>query len=189
MDTKDLSSLTAYILEALSAYSIMATLPLLTSNSGIDPPFAGVYRVAKQDETIASLTVKQGDRLFLDVAAANMNVSCSRARLCKTLIRDIQEDAFPNPTVLDTTRTPRERYIHGDGCFKILGEDLATQIMAEVLRGILSFDNVRRGPGQSGKLPRFEDKTLPMLRYAYLNEKMMPSAWPTSMVINYDTSA
>ncbi|OAX39674.1 heme peroxidase [Rhizopogon vinicolor AM-OR11-026] len=153
VDTKDLSSLTAHILEALR----------------IDPPFAGVYRVAKQDETINSLVVKQGERLFLDVATASMN-----------------EDAFPNPTTLDTTRAPRESYLHGDGCFKVLGEDLASKIMAEVVRGILSFDNVRRGPGQSGNLPRFEDKAIPMLRYAYLNEKMMPSPWPTSMIINYD---
>jgi linoleate 10R-lipoxygenase len=90
---------------------------------------------------------------------------------------------------LNITRTPRERYLHGDGCFKVLGEDLASKIMAEVLRGILSFDNVRRGPGQSGKLPRFQDEAIPMLRYAYLNEKMMPSPWPTSMIINYDVLA
>jgi len=153
---QDVSSLNAYVLEALR----------------IDPPFAGVYRVAKQDETVVSLTVQRGERLFLDVAAANMN-----------------EDAFPNPTVLDTTRTPRERYLHGDGCFRVLGEDLASKIMAEVIRGIISFDNVRRGPGQSGKLPRFQDKAIPVLRYAYLNEKMMPSPWPTSMIINYDVSA
>ncbi|KAG0701786.1 heme peroxidase [Suillus ampliporus] len=155
-DTGDLSSLTAYTIEALR----------------IDPPFAGVYRVAKQDETVGSLTVKQGEQLFLDVARANMN-----------------EDAFPNPTILDTTRTPRERYLRGDGCFKVLGEDLASTIIAEVLRGILSFDNVRRGPGQSGNLPRFKDDALPVLRYAYLNEKMSPSAWPTSMIVNYDVSA
>ncbi|KAJ8594598.1 putative linoleate diol synthase [Rhizopogon salebrosus TDB-379] len=156
LHTEDTYSLTGYVLEALR----------------IDPPFTGVYRIAKQDGTVASLTIRQGERLFLDVAAANMN-----------------EDAFPNPTTLDTTRTSRSRYLHGDGCFEILGEDLASKIMAEVLRGILSFDNVRRGPGQSGNLPRFEDKALPILRYAYLNEKMMPSAWPTSMVISYDVSA
>jgi linoleate 10R-lipoxygenase len=47
----------------------------LTEDLGIDPPFAGTYRVAKQDESINSLNVKQGERLFLNVAAANMNVS------------------------------------------------------------------------------------------------------------------
>ncbi|KAG0693723.1 heme peroxidase [Suillus ampliporus] len=156
MDTKDLSSLTAYINEALR----------------IDPPFTGVYRVAKEDETIVSLTVKRGERLFLDIATANTN-----------------EDVFPDPTMLDTTRIPRERRLHGDSCFKFLGEDLASKVTAEVLRGILSFDNVRRGPGQSGNLPRFKDHALPVLRYAYLNEKMLPSAWPTSMVINYDAPA
>jgi hypothetical protein len=61
--------------------------------------------------------------------------------------------------------------------------------MAEVIRGILSFDNVRRGTGQSGNLPRFQDKAIPVLRYAYLDEKMIPSPWPTSMLINYDVSA
>jgi len=52
----------------------------LTHDSGIDPPFAGVYRVAKQDETLASLTVKQSERLFLDIATANMDVSHDDAR-------------------------------------------------------------------------------------------------------------
>ncbi|KAG2132772.1 heme peroxidase [Suillus clintonianus] len=156
VDAKSLASLTAYITDALR----------------IDPPFAGVYRVAKQDETIESLNVKQGQRLFLHIATANMN-----------------EDAFPNPRILDTTRTPRERYLQGDGCFKVLGDDLANTIMAEVLRAVLSLGNVRRGPGQSGKLARFPDTALPVLHYAYLNEKMLQSPWPTSMVVNYDVSA
>jgi linoleate 10R-lipoxygenase len=87
--TKDPSSLAAYVLEALSTHIILVDLPLLTSNPGIDPPFTGVYRIAKQDDTVASLTIKQGERLFLDVAAANMNVSRNCARLCTSLIRDI----------------------------------------------------------------------------------------------------
>jgi linoleate 10R-lipoxygenase len=86
---QDLSSLTAYVLEALSACSIPSNPPLLIVKSGIDPPFAGVYRVAKQDEMVVSLYVQEGERLFLDVAAANMNVSCSYPRLCTSLIRDI----------------------------------------------------------------------------------------------------
>ncbi|KAG2157761.1 heme peroxidase [Suillus bovinus] len=155
VDAKDLGSLTAYITEALR----------------IDPPFAGAYRVAKQDESIESLNVKQGQRLFLHIANANMN-----------------EDAFPNPHLLDTTRTPRERYLQNEGCFKVLGDELASTMMAEVLRAVVSLENVRRGPGQSGKLTRFSDSALPVLHYAYLNEKMLQSPWPTSMVINYDAA-
>ncbi|KAG1881160.1 heme peroxidase [Suillus subluteus] len=155
VDAKDFGSLTAYVTEALR----------------IDPPFAGTYRVAKQDESIESLNVKQGQRLFLNVAAANMN-----------------EDAFPNPHILDATRAPRERYLPKDGCFKVLGDELASTMMAEVLRAVLSLENVRRGPGQSGKLARFSDAALPVLHYAYLNEKMMQSPWPTSMIVNYDVA-
>lgn len=153
VDAKDLSNVTAYITEALR----------------IDPPFAGVYRIAKQDETIESLNIKQGQRLFLHIASANMN-----------------EDAFPNPRIHNAARTPRERYLPNDGCFKVLGDELASTMMAEVLRAVLALENVRRGPGQSGKLARFSDGALPVLHYAYLNEKMLQSPWPTSMVINYD---
>ncbi|KAG1765167.1 heme peroxidase [Suillus placidus] len=155
VDAKDLGSLTAYITEALR----------------IDPPFAGVYRVAKQDESIQSLNVKQGERLFLHIASANMN-----------------EDAFPDPRILNATRGRPERYLPKDGCFTVLGDELASTMMAEVLRAVVSLDNVRRGPGQSGKLVRFSDTALPILHYAYLNEKMLHSPWPNSMVVNYDVA-
>lgn len=188
-DTKDLSGLTSYIFEALSAYSVTVNTLLLTSGSGVDPPFAGVYRVAKKDENILSLTIKQDERILLNVATANMNVSYSPAIPFVSLIHEFQDDAFPNPTTLDTTRAPRERYLPRGGCFQVLGDDLASKMIAEVVRGILSFNNVRRGPGQSGKLPRFKDESLPLLRYTYLNDKMLRSPWPTSMIINYDAPA
>jgi len=136
---------------------------------------------------VVSLNVKQGERLFLNVATANMNVSHNiHARPFASLTCKIQEDAFPNPTTLDTTRTPRERYLQSDGCFQVLGDDLASKMISEVLRGILSFNNVRRGPGQSGTLPRFPVESLPVLRYAYLDDKSSRIPWPTSMIINYD---
>jgi len=144
--------------------------------------------VAKQDETLTSITVKKGERLFLDIAKANMDVSHTYMQRRALFTHEFQLDAFPYPELVDTTR-PRENYLHGDGCFKTLGEKLALKVMTEVIRAILSLNNVRRGPGQSGSLPRFEDKASLVLRYTYLNGKMMPSAWPTSMIINYDVSA
>ncbi|KAF9231166.1 Septin-domain-containing protein [Melanogaster broomeanus] len=56
-DAKDLNALEAYVVEALR----------------IDPPFTGVYGVAKKDAAVGSLVVTQGERLFLDVAGACMN--------------------------------------------------------------------------------------------------------------------
>jgi len=55
--------------------------------------------------------------------------------------------------------------------------------MAEVLRGVLSFDSVHRGPGQLSNLPRFQDKADPVLRYAE------DDAQPVSMIINYNEPA
>ncbi|KAI6041268.1 heme peroxidase [Pisolithus marmoratus] len=155
-DAKDFSALEAYVIEALR----------------IDPPFGGVYRIAKKNQSVGSLRVSEGERLFLNIAGANLN-----------------EEAFPNPTRFDATRTPRERYLRGDIAFRVLGADTAPKLIIQVLRAILSFDNVRRGPGQSGKLARFRDTSLPQLRYAYLNEKQLRTPWPTSLTILYDVPA
>ncbi|KAH7890809.1 heme peroxidase [Phlebopus sp. FC_14] len=156
VDTKDYTALEAYVIEALR----------------IDPPFAGVYRVAKKEFTIGSLQVKSGERLFLDVAGASMN-----------------EEAFPNPATFDATRSPRERYLSCDGAFNVIGAEIAPKPIVQVLRGILSFGNVRRGPGQSGKLPRFKDASLAQLRHVYLDDHQLRTPWPTSLIIQYDVSA
>ncbi|KIK94193.1 hypothetical protein PAXRUDRAFT_143426 [Paxillus rubicundulus Ve08.2h10] len=156
VDTRDVGALEAYVVEALR----------------IDPPFAGVYRVAKKEHAVGSLAVKQGEHLFLDVASACMS-----------------EAAFPNPTTFDATRTPRERYLRADVAFKVIGADVALKPVVQVLRSILAFDNVRRGPGQSGKLTRFQDASLEYLRYVYLDAQQLRTPWPTSLVILYDVPA
>jgi len=152
-DVKDLAGLEAYVIEALR----------------IDPPFAGVSCIAKKDHTVGSLTVQQGERLFLDVASAGMN-----------------EQAFPNPNTFDATREPRERYLRADVAFKIVGADIPPKLILQVVRSILSLDNIRRGPGQSGKLHRFQDNSLKDLRYVYLDANQFRSPWPTSLVVLYD---
>ncbi|KAL4078615.1 heme peroxidase [Scleroderma yunnanense] len=156
VDTKDITGLDAYVVEALR----------------IDPPFAGVYRTATKEHTVGSLSVREGERLFVDIASANQN-----------------DEAFPNPTIFDATRSPPERYLRGDIAFKVIGAEIAPKPIVQVLRAILSFNNVRRGPNQCGQLPRFQDASLPQLRYVYLNEKQFRSPWPTSLVVLYDVPA
>jgi linoleate 10R-lipoxygenase len=148
-------------LAALEAYVIEALR--------IDPPFAGASYVAKKTHTVGSLAVEQGEHLFLDVASAGMN-----------------EEAFPKPTTFDATRTPRERYLRAETAFKVVGADIPPKLIVQVLRSILSLDNIRRGPGQSGKLQRFRDSSLKDLRYVYLDAQQFRSPWPTSLVVLYD---
>lgn len=42
---------------------------------GIDPPFAGVYREARKNTQIGSLSVQAEERLFLSTAKASVDVS------------------------------------------------------------------------------------------------------------------
>ncbi|KAG9313033.1 heme peroxidase [Chiua virens] len=150
VDVKDLAGLEAYVIEALR----------------IDPCFAGFGYVAKKDHTVGSLTVQQGEHLFLHVANASLN-----------------DEAFPNPTTFDATRTPRERYLRPDAIFKAVGADIAPKLIVHVLRSILALENVRRGPGQSGQLQRFKDESLKHLCHVYLDTQQFRSPWPTSMVL------
>lgn len=100
-----------------------------------------------------------------------------------------QEDAFPNPTTFDATRTPRERYLRADVAFKAIGADIPPKLIVQVVRSILSLHNIRRGPGQSGKLHRFRDSSLKDLRHVYLDANQFRSPWPTSLVVLYDVPA
>lgn len=186
VDTKDLAGLEAYVIEALSEYGILGMKSFITFLlAGIDPPFAGVCYVAKKTHTVGSLAVEQGEHLFLDVASAGMNVSVSFNPSSASLTWQ-QEEAFPNPSTFDATRTPRERYLRAETAFKVVGADIPPKLIVQVLRSILSLDNIRRGPGQSGKLQRFQDSSLKDLRYVYLDAHQFRSPWPTSLVVLYD---
>jgi hypothetical protein len=60
--------------------------------------------------------------------------------------------------------------------------------MADVVRAVFSHNNVRRGPGQSGRLTCFATDAHSMFSHAYLDGKQNISPWPTSLVIQYDDS-
>ncbi|KAJ7442287.1 linoleate diol synthase [Mycena latifolia] len=135
----------------------------------LDPPFQGVYRIASEDLTVANVKFNKDERIFLDVGAASLN-----------------GDIFSEPTTVDPGRKPKDGYLHGDGCFKYLGEAFTVKIMEEVLRAVFAYKNITRAPGQSGVLKRFEDSARPDLRFAYLDENKFTSPWPTSMALQYD---
>lgn len=135
----------------------------------LDPPLQGVYRTATKDHNVEGLVVQKGDRIFLDVAQANQNQS-----------------VFSEAKAVNVKRGPNN-ILHGDGAFSHLGEQLTVKIIAEVLRAVFQYENVRRAPGQSGTLKRYKDHSRPELGYAYLDHEQFSSAWPTSLTILYDT--
>lgn len=121
----------------------------------IDPAIHGIYREAKANEVVDSASVKAGDLLYLDIAAANKNVSLSFFffSIWRTTLMELQERAFAKPTQIDHSR-PKEHYIHGDILTRTLGTELVSKIVVKTLQAVLELKNVARGPDQSGKLKR-----------------------------------
>ncbi|EKM53767.1 uncharacterized protein PHACADRAFT_260261 [Phanerochaete carnosa HHB-10118-sp] len=135
----------------------------------LDPPFAGVYREALTAQNVNDRSVETGGKVFVNIAKANMD-----------------PDVFKDPASVKPNRSPKDRYLAADGSVQCLGFDLSSKIVAEVLRAVFSFPNVRRAPGQSGVLKRFKPDTIKTSSWMYLNHEQLPSPWATSMIIQYD---
>ena len=94
-----------------------------------------------------------------------------------------QPHVFPDPSVVNVNREPRDRYLTGDGVTRSLGVELTTKIMSQVLRAVFEFDHIRRGPHPSGCLKRYKVAEENTLRYEYLGTDHLPTAWPNTLVL------
>ncbi|KAF8265060.1 linoleate diol synthase [Lactarius quietus] len=135
----------------------------------IDPPFRGVYRESVVDQTVGNLTFSKGQRVFVNLAHASHD-----------------PNVFPDPRSVNVKREPRDRYLTGDGVTRSLGVELSTKIMSQVLRAVFEFSGVRRTPGLAGHLKRYKVTAENTLRYEYLDIGYLPTAWPNSMVLQFD---
>ncbi|KAN0138085.1 hypothetical protein V8E53_003974 [Lactarius tabidus] len=138
----------------------------------IDPPFRGVYRESLGDQTVGSLTLSQGQRVFLDLAHASLD-----------------PNKFPDPHTVNVKREPKDRYLTGDGVTCSLGVELTTKIVSQVLRAVFECNCVRRAPGLAGQLHRYKVAADNALRYEYLDGDFRPTTWPDTMVFQYDVAA
>ncbi|KAA1469100.1 linoleate diol synthase, partial [Dentipellis sp. KUC8613] len=156
-DKKNADKLSGYVYEALSACVL-----------GIDPPFRGVYRESLEDQTIGSLSVKRGTRVFADIASASQDA-----------------DVFPKPSDVSTTREPKERYLTGDGVarYAFSSKHISELIINQVLVAVFEQPNLRRAPGLSGTLKRYKTQAENTQRWEYLGQDQLPTAWPTTMVL------
>ncbi|KAI9509771.1 linoleate diol synthase [Russula earlei] len=137
----------------------------------IDPPFRGVYRESLVDQSVGNLTLFKGQRVFVDLAHASHD-----------------PHVFADPKAVNVHREPRDRYLTGDGVTRSLGVELTTKIMSQVLRAVFEFDGLRRGPGLSGTLKRYKVAEVNTLRHEYLGADYLPTAWPNTMILQYDVA-
>lgn len=109
-------------------------------HTGLDPVVDGVYRKATSNASIGSVDFTSGTRLYFDFRAFGNDATI-----------------FENPFEVNPNR-PSNLYtlLHGDGVFKVLGEDFVYGVTAQVVRAVFSLKNVRRTKGPAGTLRRFK---------------------------------
>ena len=137
------------------------------------------------DQTVGSLTLFKGQRVFVDLAHASHDVcpselSAPRSTLTHVLLKP---NVFPAPHTVNVERESRDRYLTGDGVTRSLGVELTTKIMSQVLRAVFEFNGVRRTRGLAGHLKRYKVAAENTLRHEYLGADYLPTAWPNTMVL------
>lgn len=106
---------------------------------GLDPAVPGVHRKSRGQYTSSTLRIPEGRRIYLDLVAVAQDASL-----------------FSSPNEVTPMRPPGSyRLLHGDGVFKILGEDFVYGTAASVLQAVFSLKNIRRAPGPTGTLRRY----------------------------------
>ncbi|KAG8894697.1 hypothetical protein FRB99_001047 [Tulasnella sp. 403] len=143
----------------------------------LDPQAPGIFREAARDADVVegndvpSVKVTKGQRLFVSLYNANHDPSVFG----------------PDPSAIDPTRSPDVYMTFGSGMHKCLGQWFVLSVMPQVMRSIFTLKNVRRAPGESGKLNRFQQRLYGSTPgNLYIDARGNVTPWPASMTIQYD---
>ncbi|KAJ3760774.1 heme peroxidase [Lentinula raphanica] len=141
----------------------------------LNPQYTGLYRDAVVDATIPQgpglepLNIKAGDRIWASFKNAHRNPA-----------------EFPDPLKVDPTRPKSAYNLNGTGFHQCPGVTYAEQTIAEIVKVVFSLKNVRRAPGNAGKLGGFtivKDETETNM---YVKPNGILTTWPGSMYLVYD---
>jgi linoleate 10R-lipoxygenase len=144
--------------------------------------------ISLSNQTVGNLTFSKGQRVFVDLARASLDVSPSYFSACRsTLTHLLKPNVFPDPHTVNVNREARNRYLTGDGVTCSLGVELTTKIVVSVLRAVFGCNDMRRAPGRVGHLRRFKVTEENTLMYEYLDGDNLPTAWPGTMLLQVST--
>ncbi|KAF8600486.1 heme peroxidase [Ceratobasidium sp. AG-I] len=139
----------------------------------LNPQAPGIFRDVMKSVTLqdgeTTLNLNAHDRLFVSLANSNLD-----------------PDIFEHPHQVNPER-PRESYnLFGHGMHKCMGDQFTEKTMPAVIRSVFKLKNLRRAPGESGKLRCFTQDLHGTTQKMYLSAKGMVTPWPGSMVVQYD---
>ncbi|KAG6830523.1 hypothetical protein H0H87_007821, partial [Tephrocybe sp. NHM501043] len=138
----------------------------------LKPQFPGLWREAAVDMSISQgpnlppVDVKAGDRIWASFRNAHLNPV-----------------DFPEPTKINPTRPPASYNLNGAGFHNCPGTAYAQLTIVEIVKSVFSLKNVRRAPGDEGKLHGFSEIIHETETEFFVQRNGTVSAWPGSMHI------
>jgi len=141
----------------------------------LNPQFTGLWRDVAVDASIPQgdglppLKVQAGDRIWASFKNAHL---------------DPKE--FPNPTTIDPNRPKASYNLNGAGFHNCAGVEYAVQTIAEILRVVFKLQNVRRAPGDAGRLSGFTEIVNETETNVFIKPNGTATPWPGSLYLVYD---
>ncbi|KAG5648767.1 hypothetical protein DXG03_000115 [Asterophora parasitica] len=142
----------------------------------LKPQFPGLWRESLVDTQIPQgpglppLDIKKGDRIRGSFKNAHLNPL-----------------DFPDPTAVNPSR-PAAAWanLNGVGFHVCPGVTYSQQTIAEIVKVVFSLNNVRRAPGDAGKLHGFSEILHETETDFFIQRNGTTSPWPGSLNIVYD---
>lgn len=93
---------------------------------------------------------------------------------------------FPNPTAVNPNRPLASYNLNGSGFHNCPGTAYSYQTIAEIVKVVFSLKNLRRAPGDAGKLQRFTENIYETETDFFVQRNGTVSLWPGSLSLVYD---
>jgi cytochrome P450 len=90
---------------------------------------------------------------------------------------------FPDPKTVNPRRPPASYNLNGAGFHNCPGTAYAQVTIVEIVKAVFQLKNVRRAPGDAGKLHRITEIINETETDFYIQRNGSVSAWPGSMHI------
>lgn len=98
-------------------------------------------------------------------------------------LTDSQPAEFPNPTSVDPTRPASSYNLNGAGFHNCPGVSFAAEAITEIVKSIFKLKNIRRAPGNAGKLHGFTEIVNQTETDYFIQRDGSVNFWPGSVQI------
>jgi len=95
----------------------------------------------------------------------------------------LQPNDFPDPTSVNPKRPSASYNLNGAGFHNCPGTNYAVETIIEVVRAVFKLKNIRRAPGDAGKLHGFTEIINETETDFFVQRNGKVSPWPGSMII------